>query len=91
MYIFLKIIKIAAASGAPSPEPSVVTLVYYYNLIELVSGAKETIKKEQSNCNKCSVLLLPHFCAFFTSSAIDFVGGCARIFLGAGYPNYATA
>jgi len=97
MRIFWKnTVKITSASGAPSPDPRVVTVAYYYNLVEFVSSVKCVSlfsEKDKMTTVHVLLLLLPHFCTYFSLQTLQILRrGAQKYFLpqGAGYPSYAT-
>jgi len=86
-----KTVKIVSASGDPSlnsvslrrledppPYPRVVTPVYYYNFIELVSSGKYILfhsRKNQVTTANDQPLLLQHFCTYVLIQTVSFVEG----------------
>jgi len=78
MYILKKTVKIASASGAPPPDPRLVTLAYYYNFVKFVSSAECVVlpnKQAQNSCRKCSVCFFHTFAPIFHFKLYIFVDG----------------
>jgi len=79
---------------APPPDRCIVTLAYYYTFVKFIFSTKCGLL----SLNEKQFLLLPnvapifHFCSFVDrglNSVVLLTEG-SRIFLGAGYPTYAT-
>jgi len=60
----------------------------YYNFVEFISGAKMrfiTIKKNKITTVNVLILLLPHFCTYFSLQTLKFLlTGGVKIFLAPG-------
>jgi len=82
--------------GDPPSDPRVVTPTCYYNFVKFVSYAKCVLsasKRNKITIVNALLLLLPHFCTYFSLQTLYFLLREAQEYFlpqGVGYPSYAT-